>query len=431
MSPCPEARPFTVSRGQAYYVFALLFLLYVFDFVDRFLVASLFPHLKADWGLSDTQCGLLMSVVFWSVLIFTLPASVMVDRWSRKKSIGLMGIIWSLATGACALTRNFTQLFTVRALVGVGEAGYVPGGYAMLSAYFPENKRATVNGLFNAAVPLGAAIGIACGGIIAVKWGWRHVFGIMALPGLVLALLMFRVKDYRTIRLVKKPGPLNREAALELAELRDVVRGLLKTPSLLGTYMGYAGNMFVTSALMAWLPTFYNRTEGLAMDKAGIKASAIMLLAIIGAPLGGLITDRLRRRRLDARMIFPAASSLLTGLAVFAAFFLLRGKAQYGALLVSGLAAPLFVAGAASVTQDVVHPGLRAMSFSLCSIIQNLLGSSLGPIFVGWVSDRYGLETALVLIPIFNLLAAGSFFFGARHYQKDLERVEPVSLVED
>jgi MFS family permease len=427
MTNATESQSFSVSRRYSYYVFSLLFLLYVFDYVDRLLVASLIPYLKADWALSDTQCGLLMSIVFWSVLTFTFPVSILVDRWSRKYSIGIMSIIWSLATAACAFTRSFGQLFGARAVVGVGEAGYVPGGYAMISAYFPEEKRASINGLFNAAVPMGAAIGIGLGGVIAVKWGWRHAFGLMAIPGLILAVLMFGVKDYKTIKLIKS----EHTAEKETMKLRDIASVLLKTPSLLGAYMGYAGNMFVTSSLMAWLPTYYHRTEGMAMDKAGMKTSLIMILAIAGAPIGGIIADRWRRRRIDVRMFFPALSSLLTALLLFFSFYMLEGKAQYIALLCSGFCAPLFVAGASAVTQDVVHPGLRAMSFSLCSIVQNLLGSSLGPLFVGWMSDRYDLQTALLMVPLFNIVAFVAFLIGAAFYEKDLSKVEKVVLVAD
>ncbi|RPI93737.1 MAG: MFS transporter, partial [Spirochaetales bacterium] len=121
-----SGKQFEVSKGYAYYVFVLLFILYMLDFTDRYVIASLFPHIKADWGLSDTECALLMSTVTWAVMVLTLPISVLVDRWSRKKSIGIMAVLWSLACAACAFTKNFGQLFVARTALGVGEAGYVP-----------------------------------------------------------------------------------------------------------------------------------------------------------------------------------------------------------------------------------------------------------------------------------------------------------------
>ncbi|MBW1681741.1 MAG: MFS transporter [Deltaproteobacteria bacterium] len=159
-------------KKNAYYAFSLLFLLYMFDYIDRMVIVSLFPFLKQDWGLSDTQCGLLVSAVYWSILLFSFPVSVIVDRWSRKKAIGFMAVLWSLATFACVFTRNFKQLFTARGFIGLGEAGYAPGGTALISALFPPEKRAKFLGLWNASIPLGSALGIALGGMIAERYGW-------------------------------------------------------------------------------------------------------------------------------------------------------------------------------------------------------------------------------------------------------------------
>ena len=135
----PEGYLFT--KGYTNYIFILLFLLYMFDYLDRMVIASLFPFLKADWNLTDTQCGMLSSAVYWSIVIFTFPISILVDRWSRRKTIGMMAVLWSIATGIGAFTNSFRQLFTTRTLVGVGAAGYAPGGSAMMSALYPQEKR--------------------------------------------------------------------------------------------------------------------------------------------------------------------------------------------------------------------------------------------------------------------------------------------------
>ncbi|MCD6346985.1 MAG: MFS transporter, partial [Bacteroidales bacterium] len=186
------------------YVFSLLFLLYMFDYIDRMVVSSLTPFIQADWGISDTQVGALASVVYWSIVVLTLPISALVDRWSRHKTIGAMATIWSLATAACALTSNFSGLMVARGFIGTGEAGYAPGGSAMISAMYPKERRSWIIGLWNASIPLGAAIGVALGGIIATHWGWKSAFGIVAIPGLMIAILFFMVKDYKTIALVKQ-----------------------------------------------------------------------------------------------------------------------------------------------------------------------------------------------------------------------------------
>ncbi len=421
------AQDFNVSRGYAYYVFLLLFLLYLFNYVDRMVVAAIFPYLKADWGLTDTQCGWFASIVTLMMTVFVFPVSLLVDRWSRKKAIGIMAVLWSFGAAACAFTRNFTQLFAMRSLVGVGEAAYTSGGHAMIAAYFPEEKRATMNGLFTAAIPMGTAIGVILGGVIAETLGWRYAFGLLAIPGLIVAILFFWVKDYKTVQMVRTTGD-GAQAVQVKMRFADIVREFLHTPSVLFTYLGYVGNTFVTTGLMNWLPSYYHRVDGLPMDKAGLKTSIVFLLAIFGAPIGGYITDRIRKRFLNARMTIPAITSFLTALFLFVGFSFLEGRAQYLFLIFFGFTAPMFAAGGSAVTQDVVHPGLRAISYSLAQFFMMLLGYSLSPIFIGFISDRYDLLTAFQFLPLFALFGGAAFFIGSFFYVRDLNKVEKVRL---
>ncbi len=418
---------YLVSKGYSYYVFGLLFLLYMFDYIDRQIVVSLFPFIKAEWSLSDTQCGALVSAVYWSILLFAFPVSILIDRWSRKNSIGLMAVLWSLATASCAYTRSFSQLFTARAAIGIGEAGYAPGGTAMISALFPKETRAQIMGFWNASIPLGSALGIALGGFIAETWGWRHAFGIVAIPGMLVAILFFFVRDYKTVEL----APVQKAEATgscTQSNYKQIARQFLGTYSLLFAYFGFAANMFVTSAFMSWLPTFYCRTEGIPMSQAGIKGGAVMAMAIIGAPLGGYLADRWGRKRRNARMVFGAITSALTGFFLFAAFALFSGTAQYLVALLAGIFASMFVPGIAAVTQDVVHPGLRATSYSLNVIVMHILGSSIGPIFVGAISDASDLQTALTILPIFSLIGGFLFLIGSRFYASDCDKVCAIDL---
>jgi len=144
MNNVTAPREYKLSKLSTYYIFTLLFLLYFFDYIDRTIVASLAPFIQKEWGLTDFQAGLLMSVVYWSIVAFVIPVSVIVDRWSRKKTVGLMALIWSLATAACAFTKTFPQLLAARSGIGIGEAGYAPAGTAMLSGLFPPEKRSRI-----------------------------------------------------------------------------------------------------------------------------------------------------------------------------------------------------------------------------------------------------------------------------------------------
>jgi len=413
-------------KRYATYLFVMLFLLYMFDYIDRLVVTSLFPFLERDMGLNDAQSGALVSAVYWSIVVFTFPISILIDRWSRRRSIGLMVIVWSVATGLCALAGSFGALFAVRLAVGVGEAGYAPGGNALISAMYTPEKRSRMLGFWNASIPLGSAIGIVLGGLIATRWGWRHAFGIVALPGLLIGLLFFfTVKDYRTVRLQKRSATGTMRVKMSP---RDIVTQFTRTPSLLFTYFGFAGNTFVTTALLTWLPTYFHRYQGLPISQASLKAAPVLLIAVVGAPLGGIIADAWMKRRVNARLLFAATTSVLSSALLFVAFAAASGAVQYIVLLAGGLTAVAYVSAASAVTEDVVHPGLWAISYSVAVVIQNLLGSSMGPVVVGALSDARGLSAALLVVPLFSFLAGVLFFIGSFFYPRDYAKVEKVRL---
>jgi MFS family permease len=423
------SKELSVTPGHRTYIFILLFILLLVDQADRMVVSSLFPYIQKEWGISDMECGLLISTVYWSIVIFVLPMSILVDRWSRKKTIGILAILWSLASMACAFMGNFKQLFTARTLLGVGEAGYGPGGTAMISWLYPVEKRARVLGIWNASQPLGMALGVALGGIIAANLGWRHAFGLVAAPGLIAAVLIFFVKDYKTVPLIKtiiKTG--SEEASKMKMRASDVAKEFARTPTLLLTYLGFAGVIFVTTALVAWLPSYFHRVGGLPEDQASLKASLVMLCSMVGFFVGGFMSDAWVKRRLNSRLIYCALTTVISALLAFIAFSLFEGNIQYAVLLVMGVLITAFVPAAAAVTQEVIHPGLRAQSWALAIVFQNLLGGSLGPIVVGAVSDATNLQTALLVLPASLVISAGLFFIGSFFYVRDFNKVEKIEL---
>jgi MFS family permease len=412
------------SRRYSNYVFMLLFLLYMFDYIDRMVVTSMFTSIEKDWGISHTQSGLLISAVYWAIVILTFPISILVDRWSRTKTIGIMAIMWSLATALCALTGNFVQLFMARMLIGVGEAGYAPGGSAMISGLYPIGRRARMMGIWNASIPLGSAIGVLLGGIIAVKLGWKHAFGIVAIPGMIIAILFLFVKDYKTVDLSFYDKNSNKIKM----EKKDIIKEFISKPSVLFTYFGMAAVVFVTTSILTWLPTYFEKMRNIPQETAGKMASSVMVLALVGAPLGGYLTDRWRKSRNNARLLFPALSTLLTSIVLFIALVFLRGSVQYIAFLIFGILIMSFISGAASVTQDVIHPGLRATSYAIAVVVQNLFGASTAPVVMGKIYDLTNIQTALSILPVILFLGALLFWLGSKHYVRDLGRVVQVSL---
>ena len=422
----PESRQgYLFSKKYSNYVFVLLFLLYMFDYIDRSIVTSMFTSIERDWGINHTQSGLLMSAVYWAIVILTFPVSLLVDRWSRTKTIGMMAILWSLATALCALTGNYVQLFMARLLIGVGEAGYAPGGSAMISGLYPIEKRSKMMGIWNASIPLGTAIGVLLGGIIATNWGWKHAFGLVAIPGLIVAIMFLFVKDYKTVDLSFVDKSANRVRM----ERKDIMREFLSKPSIIYTYFGIAAVVFVTTSLITWLATYFQAVNGLPQAKAGTMASAVMVLALVGAPLGGILTDKWRKTRINARLFLPMLSSLVSAVLLFLALNVFHGIAQFAVFLVMGITIMMFISGASAVTQDVIHPGLRATSYAIAVVVQNLLGSSMAPLVVGNIYDSTSdIKTALEILPLVLVLGAVLFYLGSRYYRNDIEKVTKINL---
>lgn len=396
----------------------------MFDYIDRMVVTSMFTSIERDWGISHTQSGLLVSAVYWAIVILTFPISILVDRWSRTKTIGVMAIMWSLATALCALTGNFVQLFMARMLIGVGEAGYAPGGSAMISGLYPVDRRARMMGLWNASIPLGSAIGVLLGGVIAAKLGWKHAFGIVAIPGMIVAILFLFVKDYKTVDLSFYDKYSNKIKM----EKKDMVKEFITKPSVLLTYLGMAAVVFVTTSMLTWLPTYFEKMRNIPQETAGKMASSVMVLALVGAPLGGYLTDIWRKSKSNARLLFPATTSFLSAVVLFLALVMFKGTIQYVLFLVFGVLVLAFISGAASVTQDVIHPGLRATSYAIAVVIQNLLGASTAPIVMGKIYDLTNIQTALSVLPFVLLLGAFLFWIGSKYYVKDLEKVATIRL---
>ena len=421
-----DADAYKVSKRYAWLVFGMTFLLMLFDFIDRQIIVSMFPHLKAEWDLSDKQLGALVSAVSLTVALGSIPTAILVDRWSRVKSIAIMAGVWSLATIACAFSRNYGQLLAARSVIGVGEAGYGAAGGALLSSIFPARMRSTVLGAFLAAASLGSVLGVILGGVIATHWGWRAAFGVVGIPGLVLALLFLLVRDYKTVRLVQPGGSgsaLGAKGALAL---------LFRPRTVIAMCLGGAMQLFVVGTIYAWLPSFLNRFYGLAPDQAGIKAAIVVLLGAIGSVVWGLVADRMGRSRPRAKITTLAMLSVGTTVVFVTAFgFMAPGNGQFALIALGGFLMTATVGPVGAVTIDVVHPGLRATAAATVALFQNLLGLAAGPFVAGVLSDALGLQAAMAITPFACLLAALAFVAAARSYEPDLAKVGELDVEMD
>jgi MFS transporter, Spinster family, sphingosine-1-phosphate transporter len=416
-------------RRYAWSVFGIVFALMVVDYIDRQVVVSMFPHLKAHWNLSDAQLGGLVSIVSITVALGTLPLSVLADRWSRVKSIFVMALVWSCATIACAFAESYEQLIAARSIVGLGEAAYGSAGAALLATLFPVRMRSTVLGAFLAAGLIGSVFGVVLGGVIAQHWGWQAGFGSVGVPGLLLAVLfLFIVRDYKTVALpTVTTGQRNAPMAAKV-----IAAALLKPRTAIVTCLGAGLQLIMVSTTYAWLPSYFNRFYNLAPDAAGARTAIVVLMGGVGAIVWSIVADRMGPRFPRARLQVPAIAAVATAILMWTAFAILPpGPLQFATIVAGAAMMTASIGPVCAVVVDVVHPSVRATAASVLSLTQNLFGLAAGPLLTGVLSDAYGLPFAMSVVPLFCLVAAAAFVLAARTYVFDLKNAEADQAVRD
>jgi MFS family permease len=412
----------TVARKYAWIVFALTFGLLISDYMSRQVLNAVFPLLKSEWALSDGQLGLLSGIVALMVGLLTFPLSLMADRFGRVKSLALMAMLWSLATLGCALAQDYQQMFIARFMVGVGEAAYGSVGIAVVISVFPKHMRATLASAFMAGGMFGSVLGMALGGAIAAKLGWRWSFAGMALFGLVLAFL------YPLI--VKEARIAPQRAAHTVAMVKRPLRTLWSSRSVVATYVASGLQLFVGGTVMVWIPSYLNRYYDMPTDKAGGMAAIIVLCSGAGMILCGMLSDRLCRHSPERKVSLAIGFCLGSCLLLSAAFALQAGPLQLALICLGMLIATGTTGPCGAMVANLTHYSVHGTAFATLTLANNMLGLAPGPFITGRVSDLIGLHAAFQLVPLVSLAAAAVFFYAKCHYQKDIARLQGQNISE-
>ncbi|KDE11787.1 MFS transporter [Rhodococcus aetherivorans] len=416
------------SRFYPWLVFALTFGLLLSDYMSRQVLSAVFPFLKAEWSLSDSHLASLNSVVALMVGLLTLPLSMLADRWGRVRSLVVMAALWSVATLLCAVAGSYEQMLGARFLVGVGEAAYGSVGIAVVLSVFAPRLRASLSGAFMAGGSFGSVIGVAFGGVIAVQLSWRWSFASMAIFGLILVALFWALVSERKLARhaidddtntthTEAPGPV----------ARAPISSLFTNPAVLCAYIGGGLQMFTAAALMAWLPSFFGRSYGLAADKAAAMAAVFVLLIGAGMIVCGIVADRAARIDPARKWTVAIAISLAAGVLLIVGFRLPVGTAQ---LVLLGLGAFFSAGSTGAVTAmvaNLTHPTVRASAFGTTTLANSLLGLAAGPFVVGVLADRISLADALQLAPLVYLGAVAVLLVGKRVYPAGVRKLATLS----
>ncbi|TSA54526.1 MAG: MFS transporter [Dehalococcoidia bacterium] len=406
-----------VPRWKVGYSIGVLFVLYMLDYALRSVIGPMTPALKSSLGLSDTEVGWLMSVVLIGVAVFALPLSLVMDRWRRSKLVSIISIVWSVAGVFSGFCINFGQLLATRAVVGIGEAGFVSGGMALIVGMVRKARRAFVTGIWAAAIPLGSAVGFLVGGWVTRSYGWQAALWAIAAPGIVFGILAWFMPDYKINKEALQKTGSQKSMAISTT-LKEMVR--IKTLPIL--YVSIALSGCLQQGAIPWVPVLLNRSMGMDNAVASTFSSGIAMLAVISMPLGGWVADRVSRHNARNKVLVMVTGMLLTGL-------LMAAGAYLGSL-------PLFIAGAfflpfgisaqLNAVQEIVPAYRRATAMGLYMLSIYFLGGMWGPILMGALSDAAGIQMAYVVLSAIGILSTVGLLWAARSFNADYSRARDI-----
>ncbi|WGM32532.1 MFS transporter [Brevundimonas sp. NIBR11] len=455
MTDATTAAP--IKPGYRYYVLAILVLVYMLNFLDRQIIGILAAPLKAEFGLSDSQFGLLGGIAFASVYsTLAIPLAALADRASRVWIMTGALAVWSGFTALCGVAGSFGQLFLFRMGVGVGEAGGVAPAYSLIADYFPPSQRARALAGFAFGIPLGTAAGTLVGGLLAATYGWRTAFIAVGLVGLLLApLLRLTIKD--PVRggtdaakvAAVDPAPvaptsvsdrvgraaslimlglgagclilaaLNQFAGVAVGNALVLAFGgllafvigvsfwiakktasvVMPKPSFWLLAFGAASSSVCGYGVAGWLPLFFMRSFNLTLAQTSWYYSGIALIGgLMGIWLGGMIADKLAKKGKGAYPLTPAIAFIISAPCFIAAM---------NSPWLIGLVLP----GGGSNSAQLI------LAFLIFLIPTGLNLAWLGPITaaVQHLAPAPMRSTASAIFLLFNNLlgiAVGFFYFG-------------------
>jgi MFS family permease len=392
----------TLSRGYRRYVMVLLLLGCTLNFLDRGVINILAEPIKVELHLKNWQLGMLTGfyfALFYSVL--SLPIGRWADKGSRSQVIAICIGAWSLLTVACGFARSYFQLAVFRLLLGVGEAGGSPTSQALIADYTPQSRRAGAIAFYTLGIPIGSLIGLAFGGLVLDRYGWRIAFIVAGAPGLLVAAVAGLT--LREPKVAADGRPVQPRSA---PDFWPALREIFSKRSFVLLTAGGALVSFVNYANSAWIPSFFFRDHapeiatlahatsgalGIKLGPAGfigpVLGVASGVAGIFGTLAGGWLTDWQARRSLTAyiwvQVLFTLLRLPFQALAMLSPSVAVSVAALFCQAICTGVAgAPAY----ASI-QGLVQPRVRATAAAVFLLGLNLIGLGLGPVLVGAATD--------------------------------------------
>ncbi|MDH4041851.1 MAG: MFS transporter [Gammaproteobacteria bacterium] len=390
----------------------LLMLAYTLSMGDRMILSILFPDIKAEFGLTDTQLGLLGGISF--ALFYAtmgLPIARLSDQYSRKRIIITSLVVFSLMTAFSGLAAGFISLLILRIGVGIGEAGVNPASHSIIADYFPPQRRAFAMAILMLGGSLGMMLGFVGGGFIAEAYNWRIALVSVGVPGLFLAVVMARS--------LREParGTYETEAPPPPPPILTTAAAMWANPAMRHLIAGSVVAGLVGYGFTQWLPTFFIRAHDLSQSQTGMLMAVLFgISGAIGALVAGKWFDRLSNRGFQYGMWMLAIVPFFT-IPLFI-LGLLADNLTTAILLfiVPGFAANYVIGPTIAMIQTLSPVHMRAVSSAIKMLCLNLIGMGIGPLLVGLLSDlltpRYGEDALAVGLAYFTLVG----LWGSLHF---------------
>jgi predicted MFS family arabinose efflux permease len=394
----PPARPAGPFAGPPY-VLAVVTVLNFVNYIDRFILAAVLPRIKTDFALTDLQLGLLANAFLVTYFVASPAFGRLGDLGSRPRLIGAGVALWSLATAAAGLTRNFMQLVVARAGVGVGEAAYATISPGLLADYFPAARRGRAFAVFYVAIPVGAAVGYLLGGVLERAFGWRAAFYAVGLPGLALAVLALTIPD-------PPRGVSDDRSQGGPDTLGATLRALGRNRPYVGTVLGYASYTFALGGLAVWMPTYLERVRGLDLARADLLVGGVTAVAGLGGTfVGGYVGDRLAARISRGHLWLSGIATLAASLPAWLALTAASPATYQTALFAAEFLLFLSTGPINVMIVTSVPASMRAMAMAVSIFVIHALGDAISPPIIGTLADAGGLSRAVMVVPLAIVLS--------------------------
>lgn len=401
----------------------LLLFAYIFNFIDRNIIGILAVPIREEFGLSDTALSTLGVAfgIFYAAI--AIPIAWVADRKGRVSIIAAAVALWSLFTAACGVVQNYTQLVVARMGVAVGEAGGIAPSYSLISDYFPREKRSRALAFYSLGIPIGSALGVFFGGWLAAHLTWRSAFIIIGLAGLPAAFL---------IKLLVPEPERGRFDAVPFQSglpFGAVAKALFSIPSFWLLSFGAASGSILGYGLIFWLPSFFNRSFGLAVEDVGWFYGSIVLVGgALGTWLGGWVGDRVGPSRPGGYALIPAVCFVITAPTFALGLFASNLWIAWLLFTIGQMLALAWLGPVITAVQHIVLPSMRATASASFLFINNLIGIAFGIYFLGWMSDTLkaahgadSLKFSILYGLGFYLLAAVFYLFAATRLRRDIK----------